>query len=156
MRDELSLAQLATLTGRPASTVHEWTARGLKSVKRGRHRIVRTADLIRFLAARDEPGSQRERLAKEQADKIALENARRRGELILVEHVEELFTTLAAELAARHDAVPGRVANEFAGISDAAVIRQRLLDEMREVRSAVADAAIKLAEPLDGAGDEAP
>lgn len=151
MRDEMTIAQLATLTGRPDSTVSDWTRHGLASRKSGRNRVVKTVDLIRFLAGDATPAeitSQRERLAKEQADKIALENAQKRGELVLVGQVAEVFSMLAAELAARHDAVPGRVATEFAGITDAAVIRQRLLDELREVRTAVADAVEKFADSL--------
>ncbi len=99
------------------------------------------------------PGSQRERLAKEQADKFELENARRRGELLLASHVAQVLASLGADLAARHDGLAGRVANEFAGISDAARIRERLLDELRHVRGALADATEKLADALGGAED---
>lgn len=100
------------------------------------------------------PGSQRERLAKEQADKVAIENAAKRGELMHADQVAEVFTSLAADLAARHDAVPGRVASEFAGITEPAIIRSRLLDELRIVRAAVADALGRLEDaPPDDSDD---
>jgi len=102
------------------------------------------------------PGSQRERLAKEQADKFELENARRRGELILSSQVAEVLSTLGADLAQRHDGLPGRLANELAGISDAAQIRERLLDELRIVRGAFADAVDKLADALGEGADAGP
>jgi phage terminase Nu1 subunit (DNA packaging protein) len=99
------------------------------------------------------PGSQRERLAKEQADKVALENAVKRGELIFSDQVAEVLLTLSADLASRHDALPGRMASELAGINEPAVIRQRLLDELRAVRASFADAITKLADALGSAED---
>ena len=99
------------------------------------------------------PGSQRERLAMEQADKFALENARRRGELILASQVADVLSTLGADLAQRHDGLPGRLANELAGISDPAQIRERLLDELRSIRGAFSDAVDKLADALGSSAD---
>lgn len=157
----LTLAETAELTGKPVQTVHDWTNNGLKSHKSGRHRLIRLVDLIKFLAAREyQPGSQRERLAKEQADKIAIDNAAKRGQYIHSGQVAEVMSAMAADLARRHDAVPGRVANEFAGTNEPAVIRARLLDELRTVRAAVAAAVDKLADALgaieNGGGDPSP
>lgn len=88
---------------------------------------------------------------REAATKLALANARERGRLIYADQVAEVLTTLAADLSARHDALPGRLAGELAGETDAAVIRSRLLDELRNVRAAFADASQTLADKLGDA-----
>jgi phage terminase Nu1 subunit (DNA packaging protein) len=151
----LTVTEVADLTEKPTQTVHDWTNAGLKSKKEGRNRLVLLPDLIKYLAAREyQPGSQRERLAKEQADKVAIENATKRGEFIFAGQVTDVFAALGADLAARHDAVPGRVASEFAGITEPAVIRSRLLDELRGVRAAFADAGAKLADALGSGADD--
>lgn len=150
-----SVTEVAELCRKPVQTVHDWTRGGLRSAKPGRNRVVEDEDLIRFLAARDyEPGSQRDRLAKAQAIKVELANAQRRGELIFADQVAEALSTLAADLSARHDALPGRLANELAGLTDPAVIRSRLLDELRAVRGAFADASAKLADTLGSGTDD--
>lgn len=130
----------------------------MPAVRTGRQRqtvqISLEAALPWVVAHRENKGSERERLAAEQADKVALENARRRGELIHADQVAEVLASLGAELAARHDAVPGRVAGELAGLTDPALIRTRLRDELRAVRGAVADAAAKLADALGSSEDD--
>jgi phage terminase Nu1 subunit (DNA packaging protein) len=151
----LTLAEAAEATGKPVQTVHEWTKNGLVSRKDGRHRLISIGDLVRFLAAREyQPGSQRERLAKEQADKVALDNAAKRGELLHADHVAEVLTSLAANLGAQLDALPGRCASELAGLNEPGVIRARLLDETRGIRAAIADATARMAEPRADAADD--
>lgn len=150
----LTLTEVSEATGKPLPTVHDWTKAGLASVKQGRARMVTAAALIRYLAAREyQPGSQRERLAMEQADKVALENAAKRGELVYVDHVEYVLSSLAASLAAQLDALPGRMAGELAGINEPGVIRARLLEATRSIRSAVAQAVEQLAQPDAADGD---
>lgn len=151
-------SDFAALVGVSQQAVSEWIAAGMPC-KRGRgrgHRVqIDPPRAIPWVISRREPaGSQRERLAKEQADKVALENAAKRGETILAGQVADVLSTLAADLAARHDAVPGRVAGEFSGINDPAVIRQRLLDELRVVRGAFAIAIDKFADALGTAEDD--
>lgn len=83
------------------------------------------------------PDSQRDRLAREQADKVALENAERRRELVPVEVVGEIADAFMSEMAAQHEALPGRCAAELA-MKEASEIRVRLLDECRAIRNQVA------------------
>jgi phage terminase Nu1 subunit (DNA packaging protein) len=154
----LTLSDVADLCDVAISTAHGWLKEGLPSSREGRERIIGNRELLKFLAHRQPfaPGSQRDRLANAQAEKFELENARRRGELILANQVADVFATLAADLAARHDGLAGRMANELAGISDPARLRERLLDELRDVRSSFADAIEKLADALGQApGDGA-
>lgn len=153
-----SAAQFAALVGVTAPAVTQWIDAGMPCDRgRGKGHVVTVTPekALPWVLSRREPhGSQRERLAKEQADKVALENARKRGEMIFSSQVAEALAALGADLAARHDAVPGRVASEFAGTTDPAVIRSRLLDELRVVRAAFADTAAKLADALGSTEDD--
>ena len=153
----LTGAQLADLLKVSPGTITNWMDAGMPVTRTGRQRKALRISLALampwIISHRESRGGERERLASEQADKIALENARKRGELLHADQVAEVLAKLGAELAARHDAVPGRVAGEFAGLTDPGVIRGRLLDELRGVRGAVADAAAELADAL-GADEE--
>lgn len=158
-----SASQFADLVGVSAQTLVVWMDAGMPS-RRGKGKgHPSTIDIKKALpwviSRREPPGSERERLAKEQADKVALENSVKRGELIYADQVADALSRLAADLAARHDALPGRVAGELAGLSDPAAIRARLLDETRAIRTAFADATDQLADALgsdeDGGVDPA-
>jgi len=160
---EFSASTFANLLGVVPSVVTDWIHEGLPCTRVGRRGQlvrVRLEDALPWVIRRREtPGSQRERLAKAQADKTELENARRRGELVRTSDVADALARLAADLATRHDGVPGRVASELAGISDPAVIRGRLLDELRAVRGAFADATAQLADAIgapEADGDDPP
>lgn len=134
MAQKLKAQEAADLCGVSRQTIQTWYNEGLS-------RQPTTGELLQFLAHRQgyAPGSERERLARAQAEKFELENARRRGELTLVALISELLKSMAADIAGRLDGLAGRLANELAGISDAAVIRERLLTECRAIRSGFAD-----------------
>ena len=53
--------------------------------------------------------TERARLAKEQADKVAMQNAVTRGDLAPVVMIEEVLTKTAARIAGIFDAIPGLV-----------------------------------------------
>lgn len=53
--------------------------------------------------------TERARLAKEQADKVAMQNAVTRGDLAPVVMIEEVLTKTAARVAGIFDAIPGLV-----------------------------------------------
>lgn len=156
--------EYAEIRGRDKSWVSQQIQAGMPAKQVGKRKPeyqIDTAKAIQWeidrFKADVKPGSQRERLAKAQADKVELENARRRGELILASVVAHVLSSLGADLAARHDGLAGRVANELAGITDAAAIRERLLIELRGVRSAIADGVEKLSDALgspEGAGPD--
>jgi hypothetical protein len=141
----LSDAQIGKVCGVTRQSAHNWHKEGLKKQPT-------LEQLAYWLAHRQgyAPESQRERLAKAQAEKVELENRRRSGQLIEISIVSEVFASLAADLANRHDGVAGRTAGEFAGMNDKGAIRQRLLAELRGVRDAVAAAIEELADALGG------
>ena len=82
---------------------------------------------------------ERKRLIKAQADKTESENQKLRGELVPFEQVEDVLNEVAVLFGSGVDALPGRLANELAGIHDPAEIKARLFDECRRIRIATAD-----------------
>lgn len=82
------------------------------------------------------------------ARRETLEADRLEGEIVRVDDVRALFSEVMIVIGAGLDSLPGRLAGELAGIADPAMIRKRILVEVRRVR---ADAAAKL-ESFGGAG----
>jgi phage terminase Nu1 subunit (DNA packaging protein) len=76
---------------------------------------------------------QKARLAKEQADKHALENAARRGELLEVSVIEKAWLSIFTALRAKVLSLPTKVAAELAAIKDANRIRDLLTDEAHQI-----------------------
>lgn len=111
----------------------------------------------REAGAAEDPASQsneRTRLAAAQAEKVELENARRRGELVLASDIAETEYVMSTMFVKHLDALPGRCANELAGIADPARVRSRLLDEVRDIRTAVARALDERADALASLPDD--
>lgn len=155
----LTAAEFARLLDVSPASVTNWMNDGMpadRSGKSGREvRIEPEKALPWVINHRDAPpGSQRERLAKAQAEKVEMENEQRRGKLIDAGQVEETLLGLASYLAREHDALPGRVANELAGINEPAVIRSRLLEECRAIREGLAQHSIRTADALEALADE--
>jgi excisionase family DNA binding protein len=145
----LTLQEAAKAAGVAVSTVHRWCdVEGLPSKRDGRARLIRADALIRFLAHRDVgPGSQRERLAKEQADRAALDNAERRGEFVLVDHVRYLSLEADRHLCAEMDGAAGRMASELVAITSPAEMRAKLIAAFHDIRRAYADRLGKIVPP---------
>ena len=61
--------------------------------------------------------TERARLAKEQADKVAMQNAETRGELTRTVVLEQILTGAAAKIAGILDAIPGMVRRRVPGLS---------------------------------------
>jgi len=154
-RPALTLRQAAKACGVSTNTVHQWCERdGLASESTRSRRMILLADLLRFLARRADSKAaggtgQRDRLAKEQADKIAIENAISRGELIYAAHAKQIRLEAITMLAGQLDGISGRFAIDLAAESDASVIRVKLRDEHRRIRSAYARSLGELADLCD-------
>lgn len=154
---KLSAAEFAALCGVSRATVTNWMDEGMPCERTGRQRVrveIDPALAVPWVVDRREPaGSQRERLAKEQADKIAMQNETQRGRLIDVAIVEEIWMAKAAHMAQLHDAVAGRLAHEFLGSTDPGINRSRLLAELREVRDSIAKFTLGIADALERAAE---
>ena len=97
--------------------------------------------------------SQSQRLASAQATKVEMENKRRAGEYILREQVHELLSVAFTTLTGSLEGIPGRTANEYAATDDAALIRRRQQEELRAVRTVIADALDEFAESVEHPAD---
>ena len=139
------------------ATVTNWMDAGMPAERSGRKGAEVAIDIAAAIPwvinYREPPGSQRERLAKEQADKIAMQNETQRGRLIDVAIVEEIWMAKAAHMAQLHDAVAGRLAHEFLGSTDPGINRSRLLAELREVRDSIAKFTLGIADALERAAE---
>lgn len=89
------------------------------------------------------------RLTSARADLAELEAAEKRGELLAYEDVLRWANGVTVAVASQLEGLPGRMASTLAGMTDAAEVRQALLDEVRRIRSALA-AAIRALVPGDG------
>lgn len=80
--------------------------------------------------------TERARLAKEQADKVAMQNAVTRGELAPVVLIEEVLTNAAAKVAGVFDAIPGVVRRRFPALPSEAI--ELIGGEIAKARNVVA------------------
>lgn len=94
--------------------------------------------------------TERARLAKEQADKVAMQNAVTRGELAPVVLIEEVLTKAAAKVAGVFDAIPGVVRRRFPALPSDAI--ELMGGEIAKARNVVA--AMSLADINDAHEDD--
>lgn len=153
----LSASAYAELRGRSKGWVSEQIAQGMPVSGAGRsgsaYRID-TALAIQWeidravdkVLSQSEMGGAEGRLKRAQAEKFELENARRRGEIVLVSYVESVMHGMTAELTAALDAIAGRLANDFPG-TDPATVRAKIRSETDAVRTRIAEHFRKLREP---------
>lgn len=150
---KLNAAQFADLCGVSRATITNWMDDGMPCERTGRQKDRVTIDpalAVPWAFSRKEPkGSERERLAAEQADKVAMENEVRRGRLIDIAIVEDVLMARAAHSAQAHDAVAGRIAHDIAGNPDPGFIRAKVLAELRDVREGEAQFLLRAAEAID-------
>lgn len=137
-----SRAALANHLELSASLVRERIARGIWP-KSGTLEQYRSAEL-KYLRGRaaghlSEDGldltAERARLAKEQADKLARENALARGEVVYASEIETWLTSLFSALMQRIRALAAKVAPEAHGsetIAECEAIIRRHVDEALE------------------------
>lgn len=157
--EKLTGAGFAKLVGVSKVSVSNWCEAGMPHEgggKPGNPFNINVREALPWLAANrtEKPGSERDRLAKEQADKIAIENAQSRKELIKAQHVEDSIAEALANLATQLDGLPGRMATPLSSIEDPALVRSKLQDEVRRIRITYSQQLAKLGElPSDlGAG----
>jgi phage terminase Nu1 subunit (DNA packaging protein) len=82
---------------------------------------------------------ERARLAKEQADKLEMENAQARGELVPGDQVEAWGVRLAGEIRTKCLAVPSRAAPAVFGLKTIAEVEATLRRFQTEALEALAD-----------------
>lgn len=80
--------------------------------------------------------TERARLAKEQADKVAMQNAVTRGDLAPVVMIEEVLTKTAARIAGIFDAIPGLVRRRVQSLRSDEI--ELIAAEIARIRNVVA------------------
>lgn len=116
--DHLDMSQQA-VSGLLAQLGIDWKASTMDEIRVAYIRHLREQAAGRAAAGDLDLATERARLAKEQADRVAMQNAVTRSELAPVSLIEEVLTKAAARVAGIFDAIPGyvrrRVPNLTAG-----------------------------------------
>jgi phage terminase Nu1 subunit (DNA packaging protein) len=136
-----------------------WIPRG----ERGRYTLVESVQgYIKYLkehGRETQRGTEHARLARAQAMRVEMDNFRRMGELQTTAQVEETTQGLVVMMKSSHAALPGRLANELASITEPPRIYKRLQEELRAVDNQCADFLEKRAATLEAMpepGEDAP
>ena len=126
-----------------------WIPRG----ERGSYTLVESVQgYIKYLkehGRETQRGTEHARLARAQAMKVEMDNFRRMGELQSTAQVEETTQGLVVMMKTGHAAIPGRIANELAAITEPPVIYQRLQEELRAIERLCVDFLEKRAATLE-------
>ncbi len=101
----------------------------------------------------------RARLLNAQADEKEIEVAIKKAEFLPIEIFQNTVNELVAICAMGLEAIPGRMANELAGISEPAEVQQQLLEEIRNIRGSLSESLSKFGKgfvenPPDSGGDD--
>src|SRR5215212_8699294 len=141
---QVTTAELSKITKLSPTALREHVRKyampGADTHRQGRKRLwdltVTIPWLLDFYKTQNTPeagskslAAERLRLLSEQADREALDNAKRRGEVIEYEDAEGCMMTVASLLASQLDGMAGRLANELVNESNAAVIRDKIFIE---------------------------
>jgi phage terminase Nu1 subunit (DNA packaging protein) len=150
----LSASEFAALCGVSVQAVTNWTREGMPHSGGGRQGArtdINLSDAVPWVVARRDaqPLSQRDRFQTAKAEQIEMENALRRGQLVDAIVVAEVLKAIATNVSAQLEAISPRCANEFAGVSDAGRIRERLREEHHAVRATLAQVIGRLAESCE-------
>ncbi len=140
--DRLSLSQLARLTGRAPATIRE-RLEGLEPIAQdGRTRWYEPqAALGRIYGGSGKDlTSERARLACEQADKLAMENAETRGELVPGALVESWLVKLLSGVVVRLRALAAKAAPEAHGAASIAEVEAIIRRHQDEALAELAEA----------------
>jgi phage terminase Nu1 subunit (DNA packaging protein) len=146
---EVNKNKFATqIVGCTERRVTRWIEEGMPTVARsgtkGKEVLIDTTEaltwLFNFHRSKREKAKMgaRDLLANEQMLKVALDNAERRGQLLPLDYLRNLLGPAFVEHASQLDGMAGRLANELAGLSDPARIRDVILTESRRIRGAFA------------------
>lgn len=143
--------EIAQFFGVSSVSIDNWIARGCPVAERtddGRFKAMNLRDVVRWRYEESETGPStleeaRTRLANEQADKAALENAETRGELVRVAAVAESWGRMISAARARLLSLPtkaGPIARAARTDAEAAeLVRQEVFEALAELARDPAD-----------------
>ncbi|MBL4791326.1 MAG: hypothetical protein JKY60_20540 [Kordiimonadaceae bacterium] len=142
----LSKADLAKLLQRDAKIINDWVAAGCPHTKEGRFYKFEVAAVVRWReeyvrglrkVCRESQGEFKlehsERVQKERADKLAMENDVLRGELAPVAEMQAIWAEYVAAAKAKLLAMPPKLAKELADETRVPVVLELLETSVHEV-----------------------
>ena len=129
---ESNKKQAAAFFGVSVQAIDGWINRGCPCEKRGRSLNFYLPEVVQWRYSQDEDGAkldltaERARLAKEQADKTAMDNAKLRGEMIPVAAVRELLERILIVFKTHILAIPSKLAPLVLGLKTTAEARDAI------------------------------
>lgn len=148
--DVNAVAKALNITAR---RVQQLKSEGMPSIGRGQYELGPCmAWYIRYLQAKldkigpntnsDTPDlvAEKTRLAKEQGDKLALENAIKRGQLIYADDAAEIWSDHISHAKSKILVIPSKLAPQLVNIDNANVIAGKLRDELDAALAELASA----------------
>jgi phage terminase Nu1 subunit (DNA packaging protein) len=139
--------QLAEIVGVTSRTLTEWQKEGLPfAPKRGRENGYNTAEVIEWIVAKEvskklvlsdgqaiDADYERARKDREMADRIAMENRVRRGELMEIEQVKKGWIDILSTVKSRILSLPSRSASKVASEKKAELCNEILMQDCRNI-----------------------
>lgn len=133
----------------------DWKAASIDEIRVAYIREIREQAAGRATNGDLDLATERARLAKEQADKVAMQNAVTRGDLAPVVLIEEVLTRAAARVAGIFDAIPGMVRRRVPKLSTDEL--ELISGEIAKARNVVAAMSLEDLDLADGEeGDAVP
>lgn len=143
--------ELANILGVTEETLTQWQKQGMPIVKAGKGRggsVYDTVAVLAWKSARDQSDqpitdfeTERTRKVKLEADKLALEVAEKRGDLIPAEQVESAVADMVAAFRARILSIPSKLAGPIAATIDTRETEALLTDAIHEALHELSDYA---------------
>lgn len=154
----INKAGLAQIFGVSQETLTQWQKQGMpfiRAQKRGQANEYDTVAVLAWKVARDQSDqpvtdydTERTRKVKLEADKLALEVAEKRGDLIPAEQVESAVADMVAAFRARCLSIPSKLAGPLSAVDDTRETEAILTDALHEALQELSDYA-----PSTEAGD---
>lgn len=159
--DDFNLTELCGILQKKEDTIKKWLKKGCPGEKSGRNYAFRVHEVVDWRVAYERelhgeateaqlnvegaeylnPEQERARKDKEMADKTALENRVRRGELVEASEVESVWSDHVTAARARLQSMGSKLAPILAPETRAAVIEAEINKAAAEVGHALADDA---------------
>lgn len=119
----------------------DWKSVGIDEIRIAYIRRLREQAAGRAAAGDLDLATERARLAREQADKIAMQNAVTRGELTPTIALEQVLTGAASKIAGILDAIPGMIRRRVPQLTAADI--EAISGEVAKARNTVAGMSLK-------------
>jgi hypothetical protein len=152
-RRPMTLRRFAKLTDVSPATVSKWCANGMPHRRRGKRSfLIDVREACRWLVNHaNEPRaeSQRERLFREQADKVALKNAETRRNLVDAVQVHEVLRGIFSVLDRQWRTLADQSSSDLVAMHDPQDVRERLTTEFAAAGQRLADAVGDMASALE-------